>query len=97
MRNGTGEISSRPISAAWRKAQWYLSLQEAEILEKLNKDYDDILAIPEEEILPACYELAAMGIYVEPTSAMVFAALKKSPVTHGKTVLVFSGNGLKYS
>jgi len=69
----------------------------AEIIEKLNKDYDDILAIPEDEILPACHELAAMGIYVEPTSAMVFAALKKSPITHGKTVLVFSGNGLKYS
>ena len=68
-----------------------------EIIEKLKKDHDDILAIPEEEILPACHELAAMGIYVEPTSAMVFAALKKSPVTQGKTVLVFSGNGLKYS
>jgi len=100
-----------PLHAEWKgrnfKQTHFSSLAEGtmvskpargtEILEKLNKDYDDILAIPEEEILPACHELAAMGIYVEPTSAMVFAALKKSPVTNGKTVLVFSGNGLKYS
>ncbi|MBP7212987.1 MAG: pyridoxal-phosphate dependent enzyme [Anaerolineaceae bacterium] len=100
-----------PLYAEWNernfKQSQFSSLAEgtmvskpargAEIIEKLKKDYDDILAIPEEDILPACHELAAMGIYVEPTSAMVFAALKKSPVTHDKTVLVFSGNGLKYS
>ncbi len=100
-----------PLHAEWNERNFkqtdFSSLAEgtmvsnpargAEIMEALQKGYDDILAIPEEEILPACQELAAMGIYVEPTSAMVFAALKKSSITHGKTVLVFSGNGLKYS
>ena len=68
-----------------------------EIVVNLQKDYDEIVAIPEEEILPACFELAAMGIYVEPTSALVYAAFKNSAIVDEKSVLIFSGNGLKYS
>lgn len=68
-----------------------------EILSELKAGYDDLLAIPEEEIEPARIELARMGIYVEPTSAMVYAGLKKKSACGGEVnVLVFSGNGLKY-
>lgn len=100
-----------PLNAEWYgrdfKQTHFSSLAEgtlvskpargAEIIENLQKGYDDILAIPEEEILPACLELAAMGIYVEPTSALVYAALKNSKPVDEKSVLIFSGNGLKYS
>lgn len=79
-----GTMVSRPVRGA-------------EIIENLQKGYDEILAIPEEEILPACVELAGMGIYVEPTSALVYAALKNSAIVDKKSVLIFSGNGLKYS
>jgi len=68
-----------------------------EILRELRAGYDELLAIPEEDIDPARSELAKMGIYVEHTSAMVYAALKNNSVsTGGINVLVFSGNGLKY-
>lgn len=100
-----------PLHAEWNginfKQTHFSSLAEgtmvsrpargAEIIENLQKDYDDIVAIPEGEILPACFELAAMGVYVEPTSALVYAALKSSPLLDEKSVLIFSGNGLKYS
>lgn len=67
-----------------------------EILRNLVAGYDELLAIPEVEIEPARNELARMGIYIEPTSAMVYAALKDSAFTSELNVLVFSGNGLKY-
>lgn len=68
-----------------------------EILRELVAGCDDLLAIPEEDIEPARIELARMGIYVEPTSAMVYAGYKmKSASSTEMNVLVFSGNGLKY-
>lgn len=69
-----------------------------EILAELISGQDDLLAIPEVAINPARLELARMGIYVEPTSAMVHAGLKmKFGSGSGINVLVFSGNGLKYT
>lgn len=69
-----------------------------EILKELIPAWDDLLSIPEEEIEPARTALARMGIYVEPTSAMVYAALKmRTSSSSGINVLVFSGNGLKYT
>jgi len=100
-----------PLVSAWNKQPFtpgtLTSLAEGtmvtkpargkEILQELVPGYDDLLAIPEEEIEPARIELARMGIYVEPTSAMVYAALKHKSASAGrKEVLVFSGNGLKY-
>ena len=68
-----------------------------EILRELILTYDELVAVAEDEIEPATTELARMGIYVEPTSAMVYAALKARPITtDGINILVFSGNGLKY-
>ncbi len=101
-----------PLVAAWEKRPFspcFLSsiaegtmvenpVRGNEILRELKTGWDDLLSIPEEQIIPAQIELARMGIYVEPTSAMVFSALKmKTTYRDGINVLVFSGNGLKYT
>jgi len=56
-----------------------------------------ILAVEEADILPAYFELARMGFHIEPTSSLVWAALKQ---VLGKVpepiVLILSGIGLKY-
>jgi len=56
------------------------------------------LSIPEEDILPAFYDLAHRGFYVEPTSALGWCALKylfrKTP---DPVIVVLSGSGLKYN
>jgi len=57
----------------------------------------EFIGIQEDAILPANRELAKKGIYVEPTSALVWCKLDKivgsvlEPV-----VLIMSGSGLKY-
>jgi threonine synthase len=67
------------------------------IIKELLGGKGDILAIPEDEIMPACRELANKGIYAEPTSALVWAALKhvKKEIPR-PIILIISGNGLKY-
>lgn len=67
------------------------------IIKDLQDGTGEIIAIPEVELMPACHELTGKGIYCEPTSALVWAALSKlknrppSPI-----ILIISGNGLKY-
>ena len=68
-----------------------------QILRMLRPKTDAIRAIAEEELLPAYNELARMGFYVEPTSAMVWSALMELIVGLPEpVVLVFSGSGLKF-
>jgi threonine synthase len=53
-------------------------------------------AITEEDILPAARELAGRGLFVEPSSALTWAALKQLiEVIPEPVVLILSGNGLK--
>jgi threonine synthase len=56
-----------------------------------------MVAVDEQEILPARDALAALGLYVEPTSAIVWPALtqmiKKLP---DPIVVILTGSGLKY-
>lgn len=101
-----------PLAAGW-KGEPFLDGKQASIAEGtqitnpvrgdlllrlMRPDKDDIIAVDEAEILPAVSDLAKMGFYVEPTSAMVWAAFKrhaqewKEPV-----VLVLTGSGLKFS
>lgn len=54
-----------------------------------------ILAVNEERILPARDELAHAGLYVEPTSALVLAALAQAPDLPDPVALVLTGSGLK--
>jgi threonine synthase len=55
------------------------------------------LAVDEEEILPGRTELAHLGFYVEPTSAIVWSALKQT-INHlpKPVVVILTGSGLKY-
>ena len=67
------------------------------ILKHLSTTSGEIIAIPEAEILPACQELAQKGIYAEPTSALVWAALNRIKIEIPRPIiLIISGNGLKY-
>ncbi len=67
------------------------------LLSELTRGKDYVLAIDEEEILPARDELARRGFYVEPTSALVWPALRQLA---GKipepVVLILTGSGYKY-
>jgi threonine synthase len=66
------------------------------LLDSLDRRVDTILAIDEGLILPARDELARQGIYVEPTSALVWAAFKQiSYELTAPVVLVISGSGYK--
>ncbi len=106
-----------PLVSAWQKQPFtpgnLSSLAEGtmvekpargeEILRELVPGQDNLLAIPEKDIDPVRLELARMGVYVEPTSALVYAGLKMmaetgrpNPHDDGINVLIFSGNGLKY-
>jgi threonine synthase len=67
------------------------------LLDALDRQVDRIIAIEEELILPARDQLALRGIYVEPTSAIVWAALKQiTDVITAPAVLIMSGSGYKF-
>ncbi len=68
------------------------------LIDEADKANDLILAVNEERILPCRNKLAHRGVYVEPTSALVWAALEDCfPQLTGPIVLVMSGSGLKYN
>lgn len=60
------------------------------------RKYGDIVLVSEEEIVAGLKKAFRLGLFIEPTSAVVMAAVEKlSP--KGKTVAVLTGNGLKAS
>lgn len=68
------------------------------LIQEISRNQGDFLSISEPEILSAFLELGRRGHYVEPTSAMVWAALKKTnfETLPQPIVMVLSGFGLKY-
>lgn len=67
------------------------------VLEEIRAQEGTVVAIAEEDILPAQRKLARSGFYVEPTSALVFAALESvGKDLRPPIVAVLTGNGLKY-
>jgi threonine synthase len=71
--------------------------RKIEILASLDPERDQLVSVTEMEIAEAYRSLVQAGLYVEPTSAMVFAASKKVDKRPGKSVLILSGSGLKSS
>lgn len=60
------------------------------------RTHGDIVLVSEEEIVGGLKKAFRMGLFIEPTSAVVMAAVEKlSP--EGKTVAILTGNGLKTS
>jgi threonine synthase len=75
-------------------------VRTAEVLAALRRSNGDVLAVPEDEIAPALFRLGRLGLYVEPTSATVGAALSRlladGTIRAGETtVAVVTGHGLK--
>jgi threonine synthase len=71
-----------------------------EVLRALRESRGAAIAVGEDEIIAALKGLAAMGFYVEPTSAQPAAALSKLLAVGAiepeqRTVLVLTGSGLK--
>jgi threonine synthase len=71
-----------------------------EVLQALRRSGGGTMAVEERDIAGAALELARAGVYVEPTSAMVAAALTQlidaGTIRKGETtVLVLTGTGLK--
>ncbi len=64
-----------------------------EIKEVIRK-YGDIILVSEEEIVEGLKKSFTMGLYIEPTSAVVVAALEKLNPPDG-TVVILTGSGLK--
>jgi threonine synthase len=75
-------------------------VRTAEVLAALRRSGGGVVAVPEEEIAPALIRLGRLGLYVEPTSATVGAALSRlladGAIKPGETtVAVITGHGLK--
>jgi threonine synthase len=68
------------------------------VLAAVSNSQGMLAAIDEENILPGRDELARLGFYVEPTSAVVWEALKQ--LIDGLTApiaVVLTGSGLKFA
>ncbi len=67
--------------------------------QQLKNAQGDAITVKENEILQAFIELARKGFFVEPSSAVAYAAYKKQKdklmQQNGKTVVVLTGTGLK--
>jgi threonine synthase len=75
-------------------------VRTAEVLAALRRSNGGVVAVPEEAIAPALLRLGRLGLYVEPTSATVGAALSRlladGAIHPGETtVAVITGHGLK--
>ena len=75
-------------------------MRTAEVLSALRRSDGGVVTVPEGEIAPALMRLGRLGLYVEPTSATVGAALSRL-LANGTiqpsetTVAVITGHGLK--
>jgi threonine synthase len=66
------------------------------ILARLNHNKGKMMAIPDKVIREAYIEFARMGIYCEPTSALVWAAAQSNDQTRSSlTVAIITGSGYK--
>ena len=70
------------------------------MLEGLREADGDAVIVEEEEILHAFIELGEKGLFVEPSSAVAYAAYKKQlknkeTSKDNKTVIILTGTGLK--
>jgi threonine synthase len=62
------------------------------VLAAIAESDGTILAVDDAGILAGRDSLARLGLYVEPTSAVVWEALKQAP---GEVVVILTGHGLK--
>jgi len=98
--NLSGNIKQSPGSETRTLAegvQVHNPLRKNEVVEAIRTSGGLVFLANEDEILPARNELAQLGFYVEPTSAIAWVALTRiieelpDPV-----VVILTGSGLKY-
>ena len=65
-----------------------------QVIAAVNQTKGDILAIPEPAIAEAVDELAALGLWVEPTGALAWAAWQQKGCPP-KSILLLTGAGWK--
>jgi threonine synthase len=75
-------------------------VRTAEVLAALRGSRGEVVTVPENDIAPALVRLGRLGLYVEPTSATVGAALSRllldGTIHPGETTIaVITGHGLK--
>ncbi len=66
-----------------------------QILRAIEETGGDVVVVGEEEIAAALCELVGRGFFVEPTSAVAPAALKKLRLGDAEVVIPLTGSGLK--
>lgn len=67
------------------------------VIKEVEKSGGAFLAVDEEEILPGRDQLSIRGLYVEPTSALVWSALGQlSGQIPEPVIVILTGTGLKY-
>jgi threonine synthase len=67
------------------------------LLREISPHTGRFVAIEEGEIMPAFHMLARLGIHIEPTSALAWAAyLRQAAELSEPVVLILTGTGLKY-
>lgn len=68
------------------------------LLNEITAGKGEYIAVPEEEILRGYYELARMGFFVEPTSALAWCAFQALRLKLPQpVVIILTGSGLKYA
>ena len=75
-------------------------VRDATLLAALYRSHGMVLALDEEQVIDAHQRFSRRGIFVEPTSATVGAALDelRDVITPGETVVcILTGHGLKHS
>lgn len=71
-------------------------MRGAAILARLQYEKGCMISVSESDLRSACQELAQKGVYCEPTSALVWAAVKQMhDPTDKPTVAVITGSGYK--
>jgi threonine synthase len=72
-------------------------LRTAEVITAIKECHGDVQLVDENSILPGRNELAHMGFYVEPTSAIVWSGLSKTiGYLPEPVVVILTGSGYKY-
>lgn len=94
-KEGLGLVAENPTLAEGVRVRY--PLRGEAVLAAVIASGGAMCAVDEEEILPGRDALARLGFYVEPTSAIVWPALKQMIKTlPDPVVVILTGAGLKY-
>ncbi len=89
-------VAENPTLAEGVKVRY--PLRGDAVLRMVRDSHGQMAAVDEAEILPARDALAQLGLYVEPTSAIIWPVLEQMAASlPDPVVVVLTGSGLKYS